>query len=85
MALGKGIVASDLDQIGQILQNEKTAILVEPGNINDFVNGVVRLINDRQLSYRLGLAARSEVLNKYTWEQNVQAVLSKLSLYYLES
>ena len=33
MAMGKGIVASRLGQIGDVLEDEKTALLVEPGNV----------------------------------------------------
>jgi glycosyltransferase involved in cell wall biosynthesis len=43
MAMGKGIVASDLDQIGQILENRYDAILVKPGNVNDLAEGILDL------------------------------------------
>src|SRR5678815_590877 len=35
MAMGKGIVASRLGQIGEVLTDEQTALLVEPGNANE--------------------------------------------------
>jgi hypothetical protein len=31
--MGKGIVASDLDQIGEILEHEKTTWMVKPGEL----------------------------------------------------
>ena len=35
MAMGKGIVASRLGQIGEVLADEETALLVEPGNARE--------------------------------------------------
>src|SRR5205823_11518379 len=34
MAMGKGIVASRLDQIGDVLEDKKSALLVPPGDID---------------------------------------------------
>lgn len=78
MAMGKGIVASNLGQIGETLENNKTAILVEPGNIEELVNGILRLVNDKELRLRLGRNAVEEVNNKYTWDRNIRRLLDFL-------
>ena len=75
MAMGKGIVASDLDQIGEILEHKKTAWLVKPGVANDLANGIIELVKNERLREELGRNAREEVINKYTWEQNVKRIL----------
>ena len=75
MAMGKGIVASDLDQIGEVLEHKKTAWLVKPGDVNDLVNGIIKLAQDKKLREELGKNARKEAVKNYTWEQNTKRVL----------
>jgi len=76
MAMGKGIVASDLDQIGEVLEHKRTAWLVKPGNVNDLVNGIIKLAEDEKLREKLGKNARKEAVRNYTWEQNVKRIIS---------
>lgn len=78
MAMGKGIVASNLGQIGEVLEHYKTAILTEPDNIEELVNGILKLINDRELRIQLGRKAREVVLNKYTWDKNIGRLLARV-------
>jgi glycosyltransferase involved in cell wall biosynthesis len=79
MAMGKGIVASNLDQIGEVLEHEKTAFMVEPGNAGQLAQGILTLVNDKDLRLRLGANARREVLEKYTWKQHVAKTMEKLA------
>lgn len=79
MAMGKGIVASDLGQIGQVLENGKTAILVEPGNVEELVDGMLKLVKDKELRKNLGLNAREKVIAEHTWKRNVEKVIEALS------
>lgn len=75
MAMGKGIVASDLGQIGYVLKNNHSAVLVEPGNVNQLVEGILKLVDDKELREQLGRQAREDVVANYTWEKNVERVL----------
>jgi glycosyltransferase involved in cell wall biosynthesis len=78
MAMGKGIVASDLDQIGEILEHEKTAWMVRPGDAQSLMRGLKRLIDDRSLCNRLGEAALAEVVLKYTWRSHTRKIINRL-------
>jgi len=75
MAMGKGIVASRLGQIGYVLKDEKTALLVEPGNAKQLAEAILRLDNSRELREKLGLAAREAAIANHTWKINAQRVL----------
>ena len=75
MAMGKGIVASRLGQIGDVLRNEETALLVEPGNVEELSQALVRLAESRTLREQLGKAARSKAIEQHTWKRNAQTVL----------
>ncbi|MFH1539289.1 MAG: glycosyltransferase family 4 protein [bacterium] len=78
MAMGRGIVASDLDQIGEVLEHDRTAWMVEPGNVDSLLSGLKTLIDDRQLRERLGSAARAEAVEKYTWEQHTRRIVDRI-------
>lgn len=79
MAMGKPIIASDLDQIGDILEHKKTAYLIEPGNIRQLSNAIQVLLDDSKLREELGKNARVEALKKYTWEKHTEKLLEKLN------
>jgi glycosyltransferase involved in cell wall biosynthesis len=76
MAMAKGIVASRLGQIGDVLQHEKNALLVEPKNIEELCNALMQLAGSAELRTRLGQQARRDVEDKYTWDHNAQRVIS---------
>jgi glycosyltransferase involved in cell wall biosynthesis len=76
MAMAKGIVASRLGQIGDVLQHEKNALLVEPKNIEELCNALMQLAGSAELRTRLGQQARRDVEDKYTWNHNAQRVIS---------
>jgi glycosyltransferase involved in cell wall biosynthesis len=75
MAMGKGIVASRLGQIGEVLVDEETSLLVEPGNVGELGNAIVRLIESETLRKRLGARAREVAAREHTWTHNARRVL----------
>ena len=77
MAMGKGIVASRLGQIGEVLVDEETALLLEPANVRELSEAIVRLSNSRELRERLGKAARRAAIERHTWKQNAQRVIGE--------
>ena len=77
MAMGKGIVASRLGQIGEVLVNDETALLVDPGDPAQLANAIVRLSSSPDLQKRLGENARRVVREKYTWRHNARRVLDE--------
>lgn len=75
MAMGKGIVASRLGQIGEVLTDGETALLVEPGNVDDLKAAVIKLIRSDSLRERLGARAREVAVREHTWVHNARRVL----------
>src|SRR5204863_1828490 len=86
MALGGGIVASDLEQIGQVLSPALTseeaargtgvtrerAVLCAPGDVEQFVQGAVALAAQPDLARALGRNARQAALDHYSWTRHVE-------------
>ncbi|MBX7185167.1 MAG: glycosyltransferase [Vicinamibacteria bacterium] len=87
MGYGVGIVASDLEQIGEVLSpalrpheiGEKTVsaergVLCRPGDVDDFVEGVLRLARAEAASRALGANARQALLEHFTWSAHVDRI-----------
>jgi glycosyltransferase involved in cell wall biosynthesis len=94
MAMGKPIVASDLDQIGWVLKGwrpgeapppagqagkARAALLVEPGRVDALVAAIRQAVEMPEAERgALGREARRLVLDSFTWDGNVAAVLDRL-------
>lgn len=76
LAMGKAIAASGLDQIADVLEHGRTALLVKPGDPSELAETIKRLAADRQLRIELGHNARSIALARHTWRQNARRVLA---------
>lgn len=79
MASGKAIIASDLPALKEILTNEKNSMLCEPENIKQWIDTINKLILKKQLRAIIGQNARSEFLEKYTWNKRAQIVLKSMT------
>ena len=74
MASGRPVVASRIGQIGEILEDEKNALLVPAGNSEALANALLRLKSDAPLRDRLGRAAQADVRSQHTWNMRVRTV-----------
>ena len=74
--MGKAIAASALNQIADVLEDGKTALLVRPGDPRELAEAIQRLAADPQLRFELGRNARETVLARHTWRRNAARVLA---------
>ncbi|MBX7187693.1 MAG: glycosyltransferase family 4 protein [Vicinamibacteria bacterium] len=79
MAAGKGIVASRLGQIAEVIEHEKTGLLVPPDDIDSLAAAIVRLLDSPEASGDMGARARTAVLERYTWRRNAGEILAWLA------
>jgi glycosyltransferase involved in cell wall biosynthesis len=77
MAMGKGIVASRLGQIGEVLVAGETALLVEPGDVRQLRAAILRLVESVELRRSLGNKARDVAEREHTWRHNAERVLNE--------
>lgn len=78
MAMGRPIVASRLEQIGEVLDHERTALLVPPGDVDALVAAMARLAADEALRRRLGAAAREVAETRHTWRRHTERIVTAL-------
>lgn len=75
MSSGRAVVVSNLGQLGEIIQDARTGLLVPPGDEAALAAALLRLTGDPALRAALGAAARAEVLAHHTWQQTAAAIL----------
>ena len=78
MAMAKAIIASNLDQLSQVLEHGRTAWLVQPGSASELASAIVLLAGDVELREQLGRNARTRALADHTWQKNAGRVLTRL-------
>jgi len=79
MAMAKPIVASRLGQIAEVIADNQSGLLVEPGDASTLARAIERLAQDEDLRSRLGAAARQRVIDRYTWKHNAARVFEGAS------
>lgn len=79
LASGRAVVASELGQIGEIIEHGRNGWLVPPGDPDALARALVHLAYEPQLRAALGRAARSEVLHEYSWHAHVGRILDRLA------
>jgi glycosyltransferase involved in cell wall biosynthesis len=62
MIVGLPVVASAVNGVPEIVEHERTGLLVPPGDDSALAAGVLRLLGDRALAGRLGRDARERVV-----------------------
>jgi glycogen synthase len=68
MALGKAILGSNVGGIRELIDAEKTGILFEPEDIEDFCRQAARLLDDLTLRHQLGQQARKKACEEKDWK-----------------
>jgi glycosyltransferase involved in cell wall biosynthesis len=79
MAMAKGIVASRVGQLAEILQDGQNALLVPQRNPQALAQAIAELVADPALRERLGREARRTAIASYTWRDNIERVIGRLS------
>lgn len=74
MSSGIAVVASDLPGVRSVVQKDVTGQLVKPRAINALAKYLHFLLENPQVTNRLGVEGRARVMREYTWESVGKAV-----------
>ncbi len=74
MAVGKPIVATDIQGYNGVLTHDSEGLLVPPRNAEKITEALTKLLADKALRQRLGANGRLKAL-KYDWERVAQQIL----------
>ena len=76
LSMGKPIVASEIGQQGEVINDRTNGLLCKVNDIDDFVAKIKILHDDHQLSDQISKRARTEAIKKYDWINNAETILS---------
>ena len=71
LAQGTPVVASRVGGIPEVIEDDRTGLLVPPGDVPALAAALRRLWGDPALARRLGRHGRTEVVPRYSWDRLV--------------
>lgn len=81
MSMGKAIVATDVDGLGEIMVDGETALLVPPADVASLTSAITRLMDDEALSGHLSQIAERESghYDIQTTVQSMEAIYDQIA------
>ncbi len=79
MLCGKPIICSKIGGLPEIVDNEKTGLLFEPGNADELSDKIKYLWENTDLCSRMGDAGREKVLKEYSPRNYYKLLMSAYS------
>ena len=78
-ACGIPIVATSVGGLPEVIDSEKTGIIVPPKNVQATAIALDRLISDKNLRIEMGKNGRRKVEKNYNWSVNIEQMINLYS------
>ena len=75
MAIGKVVVAPDVEPIRRIVEDMSTGLLFRCGDMVSLQEVLLKALQSFQLRKRIGRQARELILERYTWENHARRIV----------
>jgi glycosyltransferase involved in cell wall biosynthesis len=72
MLHGKPVIATGVGGLPEIVEHNKTGLIVEPGDARGLAEALLKLVGDEKLRRRLGEAGHRKALAEYSWDATLQ-------------
>ncbi|MEQ8167273.1 MAG: glycosyltransferase family 4 protein [Candidatus Eremiobacterota bacterium] len=72
MACELPVVTTSAGAIPELVKNEKTGIIVEPGNIDNLTSSMIKLIDSKELREKMGKKGRERVIKYFSQSKEVE-------------
>jgi glycosyltransferase involved in cell wall biosynthesis len=93
MAFAKPIIASNLDQIGEVFEyklygnelndfksiEKESAIVYEPDNYHEFIKSILFVATKGNELEKMGKNAYNMVMSRYTWDVPVDNIIERFN------
>jgi phosphatidylinositol alpha-1,6-mannosyltransferase len=63
------VIGTETGGVIEAIINEKTGLLIEPNNLNDLVEKILYLFDNKSLRIKMGETGRNRVLNEFNWDK----------------
>jgi glycosyltransferase involved in cell wall biosynthesis len=73
MAMGKPVVSSNVGAIGEYI--DEAGVTYKEGDVSDLALKILNLLENEELSIKLGKKGRQKVISEYNWENQARKIL----------
>ncbi len=73
LAMEKGLVATDVGSTNEVVKDNSTGILVDPGDPTSLADGIIRLLENRHKITKYGKEGRKMIVKNF----NIESMISK--------
>ena len=80
MSLGKPIICSSFSAIKEVLKDGHNSILVPPSDRKSWLRALRKITSNKSLKLSIGLNAKKDLENKYTWDIRVKKIIKECVL-----
>jgi glycosyltransferase involved in cell wall biosynthesis len=74
-AMAKPVVASNMDGVKELVQNNLTGILVEPNDPRALADALMKVLSDKHLAETMGEAGYLQAKEKFSAEKNCKQIM----------
>ena len=72
MGAARPIVATAVGGNAELIESERSGLLVSPGNVEQLISSIRKMLVDREFAVRCGLAARERALANYSLQRQTE-------------
>jgi len=76
MACEVPVIATNTGGLKEIIETENLGLLVKTNNINETVNAIQLLMDNKDIRKKISYNAKQHVLNKYNWQNNINSMIA---------
>ncbi|WP_428324987.1 glycosyltransferase family 4 protein [Nitrosopumilus sp.] len=69
MSMEKPIIASKVGGIPEMIYNDETGLLAEEGNAEQWIEKIIKILDNKEFAEQLGKNARKLVIDKFNWDK----------------
>ena len=78
MCFAKAIIATDSGGTPEILKNGEFGLLYKPNNLNDFLEKIKLLLNNKNLQDKFAEKAKQEAVTNYSHKKEIKEITNIL-------
>jgi len=77
MACETPVVVTNVGGLKEVVKDDSVGLKVNIGDVDDTINAIERLINDKTLYNQISVNARKHVIEKYNWDDNLRQMIEE--------
>lgn len=74
LSAGKAVVATRVGGVPELIEDDRTGYIVEPGKIDSIANGLIKAIADPEKTTEMGRLAQTETIRKYASQRLINDI-----------